>query len=105
MGTIIWPDGPLDFGPSTRTPGVDAAWGPADLSGVAASVVVVRTIARGGFGRVELVKPRKGGLTVARKVFDPKPEVLAGATPEKLKQRFRREVRVQSRLSSDFFIP
>jgi len=38
-------------------------------------------------------------------VFDPKPEVLAGTTLEKLKQRFRREVSVQSRLSSDFFIP
>jgi len=70
-----------------------------------ATVVVVRTIARGGFGRVELVKPKKGGATVARKVFDPKPEVLAGTTVEKLKQRFQREVRVQSQLSSDFFIP
>lgn len=70
-----------------------------------ASVVVVRTLARGGFGRVELVRPRRGGTTVARKVFDPKPEILAGTTLEKLKQRFRREVSVQSRLSSDFFIP
>jgi len=68
-------------------------------------MAAVRVIARGGFGRVELITPKKGGATVARKVFDPKPEVLATSTPEKLKQRFRREVLVQSKLSSDFFIP
>jgi eukaryotic-like serine/threonine-protein kinase len=76
-----------------------------ELSGMAAAGTVVRPLARGGFGRVELVKLKKGGVMVARKVFDPKPEVLAGTTLEKLKQRFRREVLVQSRLSSDFFIP
>ena len=31
MVTVIWPDWPVDFRPSTRTSGVDAALGPADL--------------------------------------------------------------------------
>ena len=69
------------------------------------SLVFVRNLDRGGFGRVQLVKDKKSNVTFARKVFDPKPEVLAGTTLEKLKQRFRREVLVQSRLSSDLFIP
>ncbi len=72
---------------------------------MARSIVVVRTLAHGGFGRVELIKLAKGGTQVARKVFDPKPEVLGGASPEKLKKRFQREVRIQSRLSSEYFIP
>ncbi|MFM6159028.1 MAG: serine/threonine protein kinase, partial [Sphaerospermopsis kisseleviana] len=36
--------------------------------------------------------------------FDPLPDILAAAETPKLKKRFQREVRVQSSLSSDYFI-
>src|SRR5690348_8362491 len=71
----------------------------------ASAVIVLRTLAHGGFGRVELIKLDKGGGNVARKVFDPKPDVLKATSIEKLRQRFQREVRIQSRLSGDYFIP
>ncbi len=65
---------------------------------------VIDVINRGGFGRVERVA-LYDGTVVARKVFDPTPDVIAGADIDKLKKRFKREVRVQSSLSGDFFIP
>ena len=61
-------------------------------------------INRGGFGRVEKIKTDDGEV-VARKVFDPLPDIIAGTDLSKLKKRFQREVRVQSSLSSDYFIP
>lgn len=65
---------------------------------------VIREIARGGFGRVEEVL-LSGGIRLARKVFDPSPGVLAATTVDKLKSRFRREVKVQSTLPSEYAIP
>src|SRR5687768_2314364 len=65
---------------------------------------VIREIARGGFGRVDEVE-LDDGTRVAKKVFDPSPGVLAATSLEKLKSRFRREVRVQSTLQSDYAIP
>lgn len=64
----------------------------------------VDVINRGGFGRVEQVQLDDGRI-VARKVFDPTQDVIAGADIGKLKRRFKREVRVQSSLSGDFVVP
>lgn len=64
---------------------------------------ILSEISRGGFGRVEKVRLRDGNI-VARKVFDPLPNIIATAEISKLKKRFQREVRVQSSLSSDYFI-
>jgi len=64
---------------------------------------VLNVINRGGFGRVEKVELDNGEI-VARKVFDPLPNILAVAEIPKLKKRFQREVKVQSSLSSDYFI-
>jgi serine/threonine protein kinase len=64
---------------------------------------ILNVISRGGFGRVERVE--LGEKTIAaRKVFDPLPDILAAADISKLKKRFQREVRVQSSLSSDYFM-
>lgn len=64
----------------------------------------VGTINRGGFGRVERVQLSDGRF-VARKVFDPAPHVLERSDREKLRARFAREVRVQSSLPSEYFLP
>ncbi|MCC3535593.1 MAG: serine/threonine protein kinase [Microcoleus sp. PH2017_25_DOB_D_A] len=64
---------------------------------------VLNVINRGGFGRVEKVELGNGEI-VARKVFDPLPDILAAAEVPKLKKRFQREVKVQSSLSADYFI-
>lgn len=45
------------------------------------------------------------GDVVARKVFDPAPGIVAAANVAKLRERFKREVKVQSRLPGEFFIP
>lgn len=66
--------------------------------------ITVEELYRGGFGRVEKLSLSDGSV-VARKVFDPTPDILSMTDPEKLKKRFKREVRVQSSLSSDFFVP
>lgn len=65
---------------------------------------IIREIARGGFGRVEELE-LDDGTRVARKVFDPSPGVLAATSLEKLKARFKREVRVQSTLLASYAIP
>ncbi len=65
---------------------------------------IIRIIDRGGFGRVEEVE-LANGVIVARKVFDPSPDILRACPLEKLKGRFKREIRVQSALPHDFFIP
>jgi len=65
---------------------------------------ILEEINRGGFGRVERIETDDEKI-VARKVFDPLPQIIAGADLSKLKKRFQREVRVQSSLSSDYFIP
>lgn len=64
----------------------------------------VGMLSRGGFGRVEKVQLPNGRIA-ARKVFDPLPEIQRATDVEKLKQRFKREVKIQSSLTSDFFIP
>lgn len=64
---------------------------------------VLDVISRGGFGRVERVELNTGSI-VARKIFDPLPEILAAAEIPKLKKRFQREVGVQSSLNSDSFM-
>src|SRR6266516_572646 len=104
MAGMIWPDWPLDVGRWSSTV-VDLLRASADLLTMAEHVEVMETLAHGGFGRVELIKPGRGKALVVRKVFDPLPVVLAATTIEKLKQRFQREVRVQRQLSGDFFIP
>src|SRR5688500_6205005 len=65
---------------------------------------ILGDISRGGFGRVERIR-LDDGTVVARKVFDPTPEVIAGTDLDKLKKRFKREVRVRSSLSEEFSIP
>lgn len=64
---------------------------------------VLNEINRGGFGVVERVVAPDGSV-VARKTF----QVEGRRSPEdleKLRRRFQREVRVQSRLSGDYFLP
>lgn len=65
---------------------------------------VLREIDKGGFGRVEEVEITNGEV-VARKVFEPSSAVTGATTPEKLADRFKREVAVQSKLSADYFVP
>jgi hypothetical protein len=65
---------------------------------------VVRVINNGGFGRVEEVELESGDR-VARKIFDPNPFFVAAAGVPKLKDRFKREVKVQSALNHDFCVP
>ncbi|NUN64117.1 serine/threonine protein kinase [Pseudanabaena biceps] len=64
---------------------------------------VLNQISRGGFGRVERVELATGEI-VARKVFDPVPNILEESELPKLKKRFQREVKVQKLLNSDCFI-
>ncbi len=64
----------------------------------------IKILNRGGFGRVEELALSDGNI-VARKIFDPTPEVIAATDVDKLKKRFKREVKVQSSLTPDFFIP
>src|SRR5688572_5963672 len=64
-------------------------------------------LARGAFGRVEVAR-LGNGTKVARKIFDPLPEVLKASDEEKLLRRFRREVAFQSRfakLNPALFLP
>ena len=61
-------------------------------------------ITSGGFGKVEKVK-LSSGVIVARKTFAPSPEALSATTIEKLRKRFEREVRIQSSLPPEFFMP
>jgi len=65
---------------------------------------VIRVINNGGFGRVEEVR-RDSRTTIARKVFDPNPFFIAAAGEQKLKDRFTREVRVQSALGGPYVLP
>lgn len=64
----------------------------------------IEIINRGGFGRVEKVLLDNGEI-VAKKIFDPLPEVISGTDFDKLIKRFKREVRVQSNLPNDYFVP
>ena len=102
MALVLWPDWPLDF--CFRLPVVDSSGGAVELEGMPDAFTLLGTIARGGFGRVEKVKHKKTGQIVARKVFDPMPLLVATSNIGKLKQRFKREVKVQSQLSNDYFI-
>jgi len=65
---------------------------------------IVKTIASGAFGRVELVEDATG-QQFARKVFAPSPDVIAQAGLDKLQKRFEREVRVQQSLPNHLFVP
>lgn len=65
---------------------------------------VLGTINCGSFGRVQKVRLPDGTL-VARKEFSPEQHVLDRSGREKLRARFIREVRVQSSLPSEFFLP
>jgi eukaryotic-like serine/threonine-protein kinase len=67
---------------------------------------VLREINRGGFGRVEEVET-PAGERLARKVFDPLPEVIRSSPSgiDKLKKRFEREAKTQASLDTDYFIP
>lgn len=65
---------------------------------------VLAPIRRGGFGRVDKVED-DGGRVVARKTFDPEPDVIAGSDIGTLRRRFEREVKVQSAISSAFIMP
>lgn len=66
-------------------------------------MIFEKTIARGGFGRVDQVL-LADGTRMARKTFSPA-FAVDPADLEKLKSRFAREVRVQSSLESKSFIP
>jgi eukaryotic-like serine/threonine-protein kinase len=65
---------------------------------------ILGSISRGGFGRVEKIEMDNGEIA-ARKIFDPLPDIVASTDLSKLKKRFQKEVKVQSSLSSDYFIP
>jgi serine/threonine protein kinase len=64
----------------------------------------IKDEARGGFGRVEKWRDRSGNY-IARKIFDPN---IAGLGPDeidKFKKRFHREVKIQTKLSTDYVVP
>jgi len=65
---------------------------------------VLELIADGGFGRVERVRLSSGKLA-ARKTFSVRADIAAVTDVEKLRKRFSREVRIQSSLPTDKFIP
>jgi serine/threonine protein kinase len=65
---------------------------------------VLGVINSGGFGVVERVETR-GGAIAARKRFAPSPLLGPDIDHDKLKRRFRREVRIQASLPSDYFLP
>jgi hypothetical protein len=65
---------------------------------------LIRVINNGGFGRVEEVE-LPSTKRAARKVFDPEPFFVAAAGVTKLKERFKREVKVQSALDPKFCMP
>jgi hypothetical protein len=65
---------------------------------------VLGTIDRGGFGRVEKVELTDGSIC-ARKVFDPDPAIVAAVGIPHLLDRFKREVRIQKLLDSNYVIP
>jgi len=96
------PAWPLDS--HSWLPVVDSPHGTVEVQFMSDAFEVLGLIARGGFGRVEKVKHRQTGQIVARKVFDPMPTLVATSNIGKLKQRFKREVKVQSQLSNDYFI-
>jgi serine/threonine protein kinase len=62
------------------------------------------TINRGAFGIVQRVRLDDGSV-VAKKVFDPEKHVLERTGRDKLRARFVREVRVQSSLPAELFLP
>ena len=62
----------------------------------------IRTINRGGFGIVHEVLCDDGS-NYARKTFDP--VNIKASEIDKFKRRFGREVKIQSKLPKDFFIP
>jgi eukaryotic-like serine/threonine-protein kinase len=65
---------------------------------------ILNVINRGGFGKVERIQLPSGEI-LARKVFDPLPDILISADERKLIKRFQREVKIQQQLNPDFFIP
>ncbi len=67
---------------------------------------VLREINRGGFGRVEEIETQSGER-LARKVFDPLPDVIRSSPSgvAKLKKRFEREAKTQASLDRDYFVP
>ena len=69
-------------------------------------MTVLGELTHGGFGRVEKVRNR-AGTVLARKVFDPSPELGLRDAREltKLRKRFEREVRVQMALSQYGMMP
>ena len=65
---------------------------------------ILEEIAVGAFGRVERVQ-LDDGTVWARKVFDPAEFIQQNSDMTKLRERFKREVKIQSQLSEEFFIP
>ena len=65
---------------------------------------VQEEIASGGFGRVERVL-LDDETEAARKVFSPVPQIVKAVGRDRLLLRFRREVKYQSSLPDDLFIP
>src|ERR1700733_7792763 len=65
---------------------------------------VLNIIATTHFGRVERVQ-LEDGTVAARKVFAPSAEITQGASADKLRRRFAREVRIQAELPVALFIP
>jgi eukaryotic-like serine/threonine-protein kinase len=75
-----------------------------DVRYAGSEMKVLELIAEGGFGRVEKVR-LTGGELVARKTFRVRADIAAIADVAKLRKRFAREVRIQSTLPTDQFIP
>ncbi len=58
----------------------------------------------GGFGRVDIIETDSGEI-IAKKTFDPPSQIYTPEEILKLKLRFKREVKIQSQLPSDYVIP
>lgn len=65
---------------------------------------VLKHINRGGFGRVDMVELSDGTIA-AKKTFDPSIVLDSEEEREKMKQRFVREIKIQSSLKSPSFVP
>ncbi|MBX3473070.1 MAG: serine/threonine protein kinase [Planctomycetes bacterium] len=65
---------------------------------------LIRNISRGGFGVVDEVELADGSR-LARKTFQPVTNLPVGTNVDKLRKRFLREVKIQSQLPPELFVP
>ncbi len=65
---------------------------------------IISNFRHGGFGKVQLAED-DSGKRVVLKTFDPSSEIVKASSRDKLLKRFIREVKIQSKLPQDCFMP